>query len=204
MTTPNLTIITQKLAHIVEADAIAEAFALLFPGIAQASGHRLQRAAEICRHAGSCQPGDQPDTYLVRSSSNSRGRYIVDTREQSCSCPDHGQAESRGIKKKRICKHRLAVGFFLYGHAWLRQTITERRQEKPIKERLQSARNYEGQRFAELCQVIDRCERYAQQNGILGGFNDLPDDLQRQWRLARIAHEDAMQIVIRILNQDLD
>ena len=45
-----------------------------------------------------------PGTFQVVSDSNPNGRYLVDTINKTCTCPDAG--------KGHICKHRLAVALY--------------------------------------------------------------------------------------------
>jgi hypothetical protein len=80
---------------------LPEAFRSAFPGSAQKAGeNRLQRAAQLAL-SGAVQSTPDPQIYYVKSQSNARGRYRIDTSARTCTCPDAGRG--------RTCKHRIAV-----------------------------------------------------------------------------------------------
>jgi len=100
----------------------AEYFRRLYPDLASAVNGRLEKAQEIASGTGKISVGDLPNTYHVRSQSNPRGFYIVDTAPArwTCTCPDHPRAPSG------LCKHILAVGLHLRYPDWCRAAYNER------------------------------------------------------------------------------
>lgn len=106
-------------ASIINREQIQHYAALFrqkFPVWAQRCNGRIERAVEIATTAGACRPDEaRPGVYQVRSASNPRGWYEVDMTAHTCTCPDDGKNQDR---PRIICKHRLAIGFKLYGPEW--------------------------------------------------------------------------------------
>jgi len=102
-------------------------FRAQFPSIAQASGNRLAAAVRIMTRPGACQPGEYPGIFLVQSEHNKLGYYTVNLVRKTCGCPDHPGVTAKG----GMCKHRIAIGCFIFGPEWVRFDQVRQVQQTP-------------------------------------------------------------------------
>lgn len=87
-------------------DTAVEEFKATWPSTAARTGeNRIQKARHIAETRGAIEHTPDPDVFMVRSDSNPRGKYRVDVKEKSCTCPDAGRGN--------VCKHRLAVWMYI-------------------------------------------------------------------------------------------
>ena len=104
------------------AQLYADLFRARFPGLASRCNGRIERAVEICARPGACRRAEGYPAYVfaVQSESNKSPAafYLVDLKAKTCTCPDSG--------KGNLCKHRLAVGFHIYGPDWSAEANAER------------------------------------------------------------------------------
>ena len=118
---------------------------------------RIEAAAKICHTAGACKRADGYPPYVitVQSQSNPRGWYFVDLKERTCTCPDSG--------KGNLCKHRLAVGFHVYGPDWLAdEHIARIKAENDARaQAINAARQAETAAWQEAINAIDAWEDFA-------------------------------------------
>ena len=94
--------------------ALAQMFIQQFPATAKRLNGRIEAAVQILEHAGIRHAEGFPShVYQVPSQSNPRGSYQVDIQARTCTCPDSG--------KGNLCKHRLAIGFYINQNEWIRE-----------------------------------------------------------------------------------
>ena len=92
-------------------------FVAKYPALAERANGRTERAVEICHRPGACRRTDHVGVFLVEASNpdhqpeiRQKKYYEVDVNRHTCTCPDSSQGN--------VCKHRLAIGFHLFGSDW--------------------------------------------------------------------------------------
>ena len=144
--------------HEGEARGWAKALADTMPEIVAASDGRVNRAVQILTNPNRPIEADpaRRGVFLVKSGSVKHRVYEVDIFKGTCTCPDDRQAQKKGIAHLRRCKHRLAIGIYLYGPQMQFDLILKPRRA------LAAAREKEEELFEKMCEIIDRREYLAQ------------------------------------------